>query len=90
MSATKPNARRLLNEGRWVKHRRDWPHYQGEGPWYTEPTGRCRILTYVTRTRSRKTRVWWLIIEDVSAGRFSSLTDALVCWKGFATGGSNT
>ena len=75
------NARRLLNEGHWVKHHRDWPHYEGEGPTYTEPTGRFEVKTYVTRTRSRKTRVWWLLLDGRGIGRFSNLTDALECWK---------
>ena len=75
------NARSLINEGRWVKHDREWPHYQGEGPTYTEPTGRFEVRTYVTRTRSRKTRVWWVRLDDRPVSQFSTLTDALKFWK---------
>jgi len=74
------NARRLLNEGKWIKHDREWPHYEGEGPTYTEPTGRFQIKTYVTRTRSRKTRVWRLSLDGRSIGGFGNLTQALACW----------
>lgn len=75
------NARSLINEGQWVKHDREWPHYQGEGPTYTEPTGRFEIRAYVTRTRSRKTRIWWVRLDDRPVSRFSTLTDALKFWK---------
>lgn len=55
-------AKQLLATREWTRSG-EWPYYQGEGPRYQHSSGIVAVQGFVTRTCSRKTRVWRLYVH---------------------------